>query len=39
MEKNGFEKIHEDKMPLIIREHQRKYQCIVSETTAWRKTD
>jgi putative 4-mercaptohistidine N1-methyltranferase len=39
MEKNGFEKIHEDQMPLIIREHQRKYQYIISETTAWRKTD
>lgn len=37
MEFNGFEKIHESEMPLIIREHQRKYQYIVSEATGWRK--
>ena len=28
MEGQGFEKIHEEEMPLIIREHQRKYQYI-----------
>jgi len=33
----GFEKIHEEQMPLVIREHRRKYQYIVSEATAWRK--
>ncbi|GAX12593.1 hypothetical protein FisN_13Lh051 [Fistulifera solaris] len=37
MEKNGFEKIHEEQVPLLIREHQRKYQYIVSEATGWRK--
>ena len=35
MEKNGFIKIHEEQMPLIIREHQRKYQYIISEATGW----
>jgi putative 4-mercaptohistidine N1-methyltranferase len=30
MEDRGFEKIHEEEMPLVIREHQRKYQYIVS---------
>jgi 5-histidylcysteine sulfoxide synthase/putative 4-mercaptohistidine N1-methyltranferase len=38
MASNGFEKIHEVQMPLVIREHQRKYQYIVSEATGWRKT-
>jgi SAM-dependent methyltransferase len=33
----GFEKIHDEQMPLIIREHQRKYQYIISEATGWRK--
>ena len=37
MEELGFEKIHEEQMPLVIREHQRKYQYIISEATAWRK--
>ena len=37
MEERGFEKIHEEQVPLIIREHQRKYQYIVSEATGWRK--
>jgi len=37
MEANGFEKIHEEQMPLVIREHQRKYQYIISEATGWRK--
>jgi putative 4-mercaptohistidine N1-methyltranferase len=37
MEDNGFEKIHEEEMPLVIREHQRKYQYIVSLATGWRK--
>jgi len=39
MEDRGFEKIHEEEMPLVIREHQRKYQYIVSEATGWRKTE
>lgn len=37
MERLGFEKIHHQQMPLIIREHQRKYQYIISEATGWRK--
>jgi putative 4-mercaptohistidine N1-methyltranferase len=39
MELNGFAKIHEEQMPLVIREHQRKYQYIISEATGWRKVD
>mmetsp|Transcript_215 Transcript_215/g.368 ORF Transcript_215/g.368 Transcript_215/m.368 type:complete len:171 (+) Transcript_215:49-561(+) len=37
MESLGFVKIHEEQMPLVIREHRRKYQYIVSEATGWRK--
>ena len=37
MQSRGFELIHEQDVPLIIREHQRKYQYIVSQATAWRK--
>lgn len=37
MEGNGFSKIHEEEMPLVIREHARKYQYIVSEATGWKK--
>jgi len=37
MEEQGFEKIHEEEMPLVIREHRRKYQYIVSEASGWRK--
>lgn len=36
MEARGFTKIHEEQVPLLIREHQRKYQYIVSEATGWR---
>jgi hypothetical protein len=39
MKKRGFEKIHEEQMPLLIREHQRKYQYILSEATGWRKIE
>ena len=39
MEDRGFEKIHEEEMPLIIREHQRKYQYIISQATGWRKVE
>jgi SAM-dependent methyltransferase len=39
MEERGFEKIHEEEMPLVIREHQRKYQYIISEATGWRKME
>jgi hypothetical protein len=37
MDWHGFEKIHDEQMPLVIREHQRKYQYIISEATGWRK--
>ena len=37
MESLGFIKIHEEQLPLVIREHQRKYQYIISEATGWRK--
>jgi len=37
MEGRGFAKVHEEQVPLLIREHQRKYQYIVSEATAWRR--
>ncbi|KAL7564184.1 hypothetical protein ACA910_021614 [Epithemia clementina (nom. ined.)] len=38
MESNGFEKIHEEDIPLLIREHARKYQYIVSQASGWRKS-
>lgn len=37
MEKRGFVKVDQEQMPLVIREHQRKYQYIVSEATVWRR--
>jgi len=37
MEKRGFKKESEKQMPLVIKEHQRKYQYIVSEATVWRR--
>ena len=37
METNGFIKIHEEQMPLMIREHRRKYQYIISEATGWQR--
>lgn len=36
MEGNGFDFIHKEQIPLLIREHQRKYQYIISEATGWR---
>jgi len=33
----GFERIHVEQVPLLIREHMRKYQYIISEATGWRK--
>ena len=33
----GFEKIHDKQMSLVIREHQQKYQLIISDATGWRK--
>jgi len=37
MEKRGFFKLSEHQMPLLIREHRRKYKYIVSEATTWRR--
>jgi hypothetical protein len=39
MEQRIFEKIHKEEMPLVIREHQRKYHYIVSKATRWQKMD
>lgn len=33
----GFELIHEDDLPFMIREHRRKYEYVVSQVTVWRK--
>jgi len=33
----GYSLIHEEEVPCVIREHQRKYQYIVSHATAWQK--
>jgi hypothetical protein len=33
----GFDKIHDEEVPLTIREHARKYQYIISKATGWRK--
>ena len=33
----GFEQIHEEEIPVLIREHQRKFQYIISLATGWRK--
>jgi len=37
MTRLGFEKIYDKQMSLVIREHQRKYQLIISDATGWRK--
>mmetsp|Transcript_68673 Transcript_68673/g.123751 ORF Transcript_68673/g.123751 Transcript_68673/m.123751 type:complete len:962 (+) Transcript_68673:88-2973(+) len=39
MEKRGFVKTGEEQLPLVIREHRRKYQYIVSEATVWRRSE
>jgi len=39
MNQRGLVKVHEEQVPLVIREHQRKYQYIVSEATVWRKKE
>ncbi|MDP1932298.1 MAG: 5-histidylcysteine sulfoxide synthase [Gammaproteobacteria bacterium] len=33
----GFELIHEEDLPFMIREHRRKYEYIVSQVSVWRK--
>ena len=37
MEGKGFVQIHDEAVPLVIREHARKYQYIISDATGWRK--
>ncbi|MFM1897233.1 MAG: hypothetical protein RLZZ385_2307, partial [Pseudomonadota bacterium] len=33
----GFELLHEEDFPFMIREHRRKYEYIVSQISVWRK--
>lgn len=33
----GFELIHEEELPFMIREHRRKYEYVVSQVSVWRK--
>lgn len=33
MERNGFGLIHDEAVPLVIREHARKHQYIISDAT------
>ena len=37
MEELGFELLDEEQMPLLIREHERKYQLIVSHAMVFRR--
>ena len=34
-----FDLLHEEDMPLLIREHRRKYQLIFTKATVWRRRD
>ena len=36
---NGFELLDQEDMPLLIREHQRKYQLIVSHAMIFRRRE
>ena len=33
----GFDLIHDDDLPFMIREHRRKYEYVVSQVSVWRK--
>jgi hypothetical protein len=33
----GFELIHHEDIPFMIREHRRKYEYIISQGSVWRK--
>ena len=37
MEARGFALVHDEAVPLVIREHARKYQYIISDATGWRR--
>jgi len=32
-----FELLHREDLPLVIREHARKFECIVTDVTVWRR--
>lgn len=34
---DGFELLHEEDLPFMIREHRRKYEYVVSQVSVWRK--
>lgn len=34
----GFELVHQQDLPFMIREHRRKYEYVVSHVTIWRRT-
>jgi len=34
---DGFELVHEEDLPFMIREHRRKYEYVVSQVSVWRK--
>ena len=34
----GFELLHQQDLPFMIREHRRKYEYVVSHVTIWRRT-
>lgn len=38
MKERGFELVHQEDMPFLIREHVRKYQWGCSHACVWRKT-
>ena len=33
----GFELLHEEDLPFMIREHRRKYEYVISQVSVWRK--
>lgn len=37
MEERGFVNIHDEAVSLLIREHERKFQYIISDATGWRR--
>src|SRR5690606_13267319 len=36
---DGFELLHEEDLPFMIREHRRKYEYVVSQVSVWRKLE
>jgi hypothetical protein len=35
----GFERVHQQDLPFMIREHRRKYEYVVSQVSVWRRVD